>query len=81
MTDPTEVALTDVGAKLIEVVTDHRGDTRRRDTLEFQVRYFHEQPEMAETEWRKYSDIATSNALHDYLRAKKMKTLIPKNFR
>jgi len=79
--NPYEIALQDDGDKLIEIVLQHRGNSRRVHTLEFLVRYYSDNPDNIIEKWERYHDIVNNVVLHQYLRQNKMKTLIPKNFR
>jgi hypothetical protein len=79
--NPLEIARKHKQGRLIETVLQHRGNTRRRHTLEFLVRYVGDLPPNEKEKWELYWDIRHDGILHEYLRANRMKTLIPKKFK
>jgi hypothetical protein len=74
--DPEDVARRDeISAFAVESITQHAGDKKKRSTMEFLVRFvgFDE----SEDRWLPYSELRDNPALHRYLRANRMKSLIP----
>lgn len=76
---PQEVAQHNSQEFVISEILDHRGDRSRRKTMEFKVRWQGEKPE--EDSWEPYAFLRDTEQLHTYLRANKMKSLIPIKFR
>jgi hypothetical protein len=76
--DPTEVALSDKQAFLIERVIAHRGNVQRKSSLEFKVKWQgYEDPT-----WEPWKNLRNTDQLHQYLKSKKqLKAIIPKHFR
>ena len=74
--DPEDVARrVEISAFAVESITQHAGDKKKRSTMEFLVRFvgFDE----SEDRWLPYSELRDNPALHRYLRANRMKSLIP----
>lgn len=75
-TDPHDVAMHDQEEFLIEAILDHRGDRTRRQTMEFKVRWAGY--DASHDSWEPYKNLRDTEQLLDYLRAKKMHSLINK---
>ena len=78
ITDPLDVARRDHMEFFVEQILDHRGNIKRRTTLEFYVKWLN-YPDN-ENSWTPYSHLRDTDKLHEYLRSKNMKQLIPKKF-
>ena len=78
ITDPLDVARRDHMEFFVEQILDHRGDIKRRTTLEFYVKWLN-YPDN-ENSWTPYSHLRDTDKLHEYLRSKNMQRLIPKKF-
>jgi hypothetical protein len=76
-TNPPTVAQHNEQDFIVESILGHRGDRNRRSTLTFRVRWsgFDDSSDS----WEPYKVLMHVDKLHDYLRANKMKTLIPKD--
>ena len=74
-TDPREVAMHDQEEFEIDHIITHRGDRHDKTAMTFLVRWqdFGE----AEDSWEPWENLRNTDALHTYLRANRMKTLIP----
>ena len=75
-TDPVAVAQQNAQEFVIEQVLAHRGNRKKRSTMEFHIRRagFGEESDS----WEPYKTLMHAEPLHRYLRAHQMKTLIPK---
>jgi Integrase core domain len=74
-TDPREVAMHEAQEFEIEAVTSYRGDRYgSRKDLEFEVKF-----KDGDIQWLPYSEIKRTDALHAYLRAHRMTSLIPQD--
>jgi hypothetical protein len=78
ITDPLDVARRDHMEFFVEQILDHRGNIKRRTTLEFYVKWLN-YPDN-ENSWTPYSHLRDTDKLHEYLRSKNMQRLIPKKF-
>ena len=74
-TSPLLVAQYNEQEFVVESIHGHRGDRTRRRTIEFKVRLsgFGESCDS----WEPYKALLHVDKLHEYLRANRMKTLIP----
>ena len=59
--DPPKLAAADLG---VDVVLAHRGDARKRATLEFQIQWTD-----GEVTWQKWDDVKKLAAIDEYVRA------------
>jgi transposase InsO family protein len=78
LTDPLDVARRDHMEFFVEAILDHRGNIRRKSTLEFYVKWLN-YPDN-ENSWTPYSHLRDTDQLHEYLRSKNLQRLIPKKF-
>jgi transposase InsO family protein len=76
---PEEVAQRNSQEFVIEQILEHQGNVSRRTSLQFKVRWLGYGPE--EDTWEPYESLRDTEQLHDYLKANKLKSLIPKKFR
>jgi hypothetical protein len=76
---PLEVARRDLQVYLVEKVIAHRGDTRRKEQMEFRVRWLGFGP--SEETWEPWGHLKHNWVFHEYLRREGLKTLIPKEYR
>jgi len=74
-TDPKSVAMDDAQEFLIESVLSHRGDRTRRKSMEFLVKW-HGFSDDANS-WEPYCNLRDTDQLLEYLRANRLKSLIP----
>ena len=74
--DPKSVVEQNRGEFLVEEILDHRGDRYRHSTMEFKVRWANSGAES--DSWEPYKNLRDTDKLFVYLRAHKMKSLIPK---
>eukprot|EP01034_Spumella_vulgaris_P027009 gene27009-33666_t len=74
-TDPKTIAMDDAQEYLIESVLSHRGDRNRRTTMEFLVKW-QGYSDDANT-WEPYSELRDTEQLLAYLRANRLRSLIP----
>ena len=74
-TDPVAVAQQNEQEFVIEQVLDHRGNKAKRSTLQFLIRWsgFGEESDS----WEPFKSLLHAEPFHRYLRAHKMKSLIP----
>jgi hypothetical protein len=63
----------------IETILNHRGDKKKRSTLEFEVKWLG-YPDSYNS-WEPWSNLRGTDALHLYLRTHGMASLIPTRFR
>ena len=78
VTDPLDVARRDHMEFFVEAILDHRGNIKRKSTLEFYVKWLN-YPDN-ENSWTPYSHLRDTDKLHEYLRTKNLQRLIPKKF-
>ena len=78
LTDPLDVARRDHMEFFVEAILDHRGNIKRKTTLEFYVKWLN-YPDN-ENSWTPYSHLRDTDQLHEYLRSKNLQRLIPKKF-
>jgi hypothetical protein len=76
---PLDVARRDLQVYLVEKVIAHRGDTRRKEQMEFCVRWLGFGP--SEETWEPWGHLKHNWVFHEYLRREGLKTLIPKEYR
>ena len=74
-TDPKTIAMDDAQEFLIESVLSHRGDRNRRTTMEFLVKWQGYSDDA--NSWEPYSQLRDTDQLLAYLRANRLKSLIP----
>jgi len=73
-TNPLDIARQNAQEYLIRDILAHCGDRNRRSTMEFKVKW----EDFGETEsWKSYEGLRHTEKLHEYLRAHRMKSLIP----
>ena len=60
---------------LVESILKHRGDSKRKTSLEFLVKWLGYSDE--ENTWEPYNNLKDNSVLHDYLRKNKLEKLIP----
>jgi transposase InsO family protein len=75
-TDPRTVANKDQGVFDIEKIITHDGNTNRKSTLRFLVRWRGFGP--ADDTWEPWKHVRLVKPVHDYLRSKGLDSLIPK---
>ena len=79
-TSPREVAMRDVLTLFdVESILEHSGDRKKRSELDFLVKFrgWSEEYNL----WLPYSELRDNAALHEYLIAHRMRSLIPEKFR
>ena len=77
ITDPKVVAYSDEDEFEIESVLKHRWEKGNKKTLHFLIKFVgYEAPE-----WTHWDNLKAVEQVHDYLRANKMKSVIPKSYR
>ena len=70
-----EPAMRDHDAYLVERIIKHKGNTSRKKSLAFLVKWIgYEEPT-----WNDYMSLKTNIKLHDYLRSNRLESLIPNN--
>jgi hypothetical protein len=72
---PEEAARHNHGEYLVELIVDHRGDRRSKDSMEFLVKWAGY--DSTENSWEPYGELKHNERLHEYLNAHRMRTLIP----
>ena len=77
--DPKTIAMDDAQEFLIENILSHRGDRTRRNTMEFLVKW--EGYTDDANSWEPYSHLRDTEHLLNYLRANRLKSLIPNKHR
>jgi transposase InsO family protein len=77
--DPADVARRDYLEFFIEKILEHRGNLKRLTTMEFLVQWT--TYDASHNTWEPYSNLRKAEPLHNYLRAKNLISLIPKEFR
>jgi hypothetical protein len=75
--DPRVIAMGDAREFQIEKVLAHDGDTKRVSTLSFKVRWLGY--DESNDSWEPWKELRLTTQLHDYLRANKLASLIPKS--
>jgi hypothetical protein len=73
---PEEVAMHDEQEFTIESILGHRGDTNRRSTMQFLVKWFGYADE--ENSWEPFHNLRNTQPLIDYLNQNRLRKLIPK---
>jgi hypothetical protein len=76
---PVEVAQRNSQEFVIEQILEHLGNVSRRSSLQFKVRWLGYGPE--DDTWEPFESLRDTEQLHAYLKANKLKSLIPKKFR
>jgi transposase InsO family protein len=74
--DPMEIAQQNEQEFQVREIVAHRGNHRRRSTMEFLVRWTGY--DMSSNSWEPYKALMHVDKLHDYLRLHRMRSLIPK---
>lgn len=77
--DPVAVANHNSHEFVIERILEHHGNRERKSSLSFKVRWLGYGPD-SDT-WEPYANLRDTEQLHEYLRAHRMVSLIPKKFR
>jgi hypothetical protein len=79
ITDPFDVAAKEQGEYLVAEVLKHRGDFRRKTSLEFFVRFagYDDSYNL----WLPWTNMYKVEALHQYLYDQKLYALVPLEFR
>jgi hypothetical protein len=77
--DPREIANQVLGLVDVEEIIKHKGNKHRRRQMTFLVRWkgFHAKHD----QWLPWKDVKDLEVLHEYLRTKKLKVLIPTKYR
>jgi hypothetical protein len=75
-TDPVKEAMNDSQEFLIEAILGHRGDKRRRKTMEFLVKW--DGFKDSYNSWEPYEGLRDTAKLTEYLSNNKLKSLLPK---
>jgi hypothetical protein len=76
-TSPKEIACHDDGEWLVEAILDHAGDTNKKSTLDFLVRWTG--LDDSYNRWLPWKELRKNPILHRYLTDKGLERLIPKN--
>jgi hypothetical protein len=76
-TDPFDVAAKEQREYLVAEILDHRGDLKRKSTLEFLVRFTGYDDTF--NEWLPWANLYNVDALHDYLYSKHLYGLVPRS--
>lgn len=74
-TDPKTIAMDDAQEFLIESIISHRGDRSRRSSMEFLVKWQGYSDDA--NSWEPYSGLRDTDQLLAYLRANRLRSLIP----
>jgi hypothetical protein len=78
--NPTDAALRDTGAYLVESIVAHRGSiARNRSNLFFHVKWVGY--DLSDTDWEPWKNFHTNAVVHQYLRDHNMAAIIPARFR
>jgi hypothetical protein len=77
--NPVHVAQFNSQEFVIDRILDHQGNRDRRGSMIFKVHWLGYGPES--DSWEPYSELRDTEQLHEYLRANRMISLIPKKFR
>jgi hypothetical protein len=72
--DPKDIAVANEGEFYIDRIISHRGDTNRRSTMEFQVRWLGYTED--DDTWEPYSELRDTEQLLTYLRGNRLVKLI-----
>jgi len=75
-TNPVDIAQQNEQEFLVEQILDHRGDRHLRSTMEFLVQWTGYGEDS--NSWEPYRALMHVDKLHEYLRANRMRNLIPK---
>jgi hypothetical protein len=78
-TIPTDVARRDYLEYFVEEILEHTGNQNRFSTLQFLVKW--STYDDSHNSWEPYSNLRKTARLHDYLRQKNLRNLIPAEFR
>ena len=78
-TTPTDVARRDYLEFFVERILEHRGSQYRLTTLQILVKW--STYDDTHNSWEPYSNLRKTACLHDYLRQKNLRSLIPAEFR
>ena len=76
-TNPFDVAAKEQREYLVEEILDHRGNQKRKSTLEFLVRFAGYDDTY--NEWLPWENLYNVEALHDYLYEKELYELVPRS--
>jgi transposase InsO family protein len=76
--NPLDIARRDHLEHFLDRVYDISGDPKNKKSLKFRVSWFGY--DASEDSWEPYANLRDTEALHDYLRSKKLQFLIPKKF-
>ena len=81
-TDPTEIANSDKQLHVIDAITAHEGNPRRKSQMTFTVKWkgYEGQPDEF-TPGQPWKELRKTKALHAYLRDNNMAFIIPKEYR
>ena len=77
--DPHDVARHDYLEFFVEEILGHRGDFRRKSSLEFHIKWLGY--DHTRNTWEPFTNLRDVKQLHEYLTSKKMISLIPQKFR
>ena len=77
--DPLDIARRDYLEFFIEKIIDHRGNIKRKKSLEFLIQWLGY--DSSYNSWEPYGNFRDTECLHEYLLNKGMNYLIPKKFR
>ena len=75
-TDPKDIARRDYLEFFVEAIIAHRGDRRKKSSLQFEVKWLSYGVE--HNTWEPWANLRLVDKLHDYLRANNLLGLIPK---
>ena len=76
--DPLDIARRDYLEFFIEKVIEHRGNPKRKKSLEFLIQWVGY--DSSYNSWEPWNNFRDTECLHEYLRSKDMSNLIPKKF-
>ena len=76
--NPLDIARRDHLEHFLDRVYDISGDPKSKKSLKFRVSWFGY--DASEDSWEPYANLRDTEALHDFLRSKKLQFLIPKKF-
>ena len=74
---PADTARRDYMEFVVEKVLNHSGDKKKPTTMSFQVKWLNYDD--THNSWEPWKNLRLCEALHEYLRDKRMKHFIPKN--
>jgi hypothetical protein len=77
--DPREISLQDQQFFVVSEILDHKGDSSRRSSLEFKVRWLNKTAE--DDTWETFHTLRNNKYLHEYLAKHKMRKFIPVQFK